>query len=264
MRVVMLTVLLIGCKKVEPAPTALDDLAHYYWTDFDTDAVEFGAATANLDAAIGGSTIDDMVFGAISDLTAEELELVGMGDRDPAAPAGIYYANVVRCSLAELEEHSYAINQDELHAGTYEGYQREYTTDFDAYTSRQVDTLEWVSVYDVAGLGVEYTATINGTMRFLPSIDDEATPHGDLLLVRGVLDEPGYIEGSDNERGLMQDYQLEVFYARAPREVIHFYVMWRDMIYTSSVNFDSESAQSLVIGGLEDWDKEAEEWCGAR
>jgi hypothetical protein len=252
---------MLACKAIEPAPTELDDLAHYFWRDFDAEGELLAPGLVNLHSAIGGDDLEDKLDGSISDLSADQLELVGMGDLSPSRPAGIFIANVVNCSLEELEEHSYALNQGELHDGTYESYDRSYTSDFGAYTSGQVDSLEWESTYAVKGLGVEYAATIDGRMRYLPAIDAESSPYGDAVFVRGVLAEPAYIEGSDKERGLMQDYQMEVYYERAPRETVHFYVIWRDMIYTSSIDFDSESAQRLVIDGLYDWDEEAEEWC---
>lgn len=252
---------LLACKSVEPAPTKIDDLAHYFWQDFSAEGEVLAPAIVNLHAATGADTLDDPLEGSITDLIAEELAVVGMEHNDPARPAGIYFTNIVNCSLEEFEAANYALNQNELHGGTYEDYHREYTSDFDAYTSRETDTLQWQSVYSVKQLGVEFTATIDGTMRYLSAIDDEASPYGDAIMVRGVLAEPAFIEGSDGERGLMQDYQLELYYERAPRELVHFYVIWRDMVYTSSIDFDSESAQRLVLDGFIDWDEDTEEWC---
>lgn len=254
---------IIGCKAVEPAPTEINDLAHYFWDNFEQTSDELAPAMLNLDAAIDAGSLEDAIDGTISDLSVDQLVAIGQDHNDPQLATGVFMANVVNCSLDALEEHSYALNQAELHAGTYDAYEREYTSDFDAYTERQVDALEWRSIYDVSGLGVAYTAIIDGRMRRLSAVDDETTPYGDALLIRGVLAEPGYIEGSDNERGLMQDYQLEVFYPVSANQTAHFYVIWRQMIYTSSIDFDSESAQRLVLDGLVDWDEEAEDWCGS-
>lgn len=258
---VSLFYLLTACKAVEPAPTELDDLAHYFWDQFELSSEELAPALLNLDAAIGADVTDAHIDGSISDLAADQIALVGKSDLDPSRAAGVFIANVISCPIDAIEQHTYALNQGELHDNTYDSYERAYTSDFDAYTSREVDSLEWESTYAVSGLGVEYTATLDGRLRYLPALDAEVTPYGDALLVRGVLVEPAYIEGSDNERGLMQDYQLEVYYPRSETETVHFYIIWREMIYTSSIDFDSESAQRLVLDGLVDWDNEAQVWC---
>ena len=257
----LLFLIVPACKSVDPAPTELDDLAHYFWDQFELSAEELAPALLNLDAAIGADTLDEHIDGSISDLSADQLAGVGLSDLDPTRGAGVFVANVVNCSLEDIERHTYALNQGDLHEGTYDSYERAYTSDFDAYTSREVDSLEWQSTYGVSGLGVEYSATLDGRLRYLPALDAQVTPYGDALVARAVLAEPAYIDGSDNERGLMQDYQLEVYYPRSATETVHFYIIWREMIYTSSIDFDSESAQRLVLDGLIDWDNEAEEWC---
>ena len=51
------------------------------------------------------------------------------------------------------------------------------------------------------------------------------TPYGPVIVSRGVLDEPAYFNDSD-ERGLFQDYQMEVYFERAPGETVPFYTIW--------------------------------------
>lgn len=85
-------------------------------------------------------------------------------------------------------------------------------------------------------------------------------PYGPLLMSRAVLKEPAYFSGSD-ERALFQDYQLELYYERAPGEILHLYVIWRDMVPLANQDFSSESTQRLVLDGLAEWDEDAESYC---
>ncbi|MEL6344970.1 MAG: hypothetical protein AAFV53_17765 [Myxococcota bacterium] len=253
-----------GCKAVEPAPADVDGLAHYFWDGFDDESEEtlLPNGIVNLHDALDADTIEEAFDGTITDLNGEQLALVGKDDLDPADPAGVFMANVINCGLDDVEASAYALDQMAIHPGIYEDYSRVYTTDFDAYIDRQARFLGWETDYFVDGFGATYSAIIDGTMRYIPEVDAELSPHGPAVITRGVLREAAYIEGSDKQRGLMQDYQLEIFYERAPGETVHFYVMWRDMVYAADTTFDSETMQRLVLNSLVDWDEEIEDYCG--
>jgi hypothetical protein len=257
-----LTFSILGCKNVDPAPENLDELAHYYWDHFDDaddDAVAGGVL--NLHAAIQGSTREDVSDGSISNLTVDQLVLIGMESEDPSDAYGVYIANLIEgCSLEEIEFLTYAANQDELHPGTYVTYDREYGEDIDTYLAREEDVLTWVTTYEVSGFASDYIAQLDGWLRYVPALDPETSPYGPMLLSRGVLKDPAYFSGSD-ERALFQDYQLEVFYERAPGEILHFYVIWRDMVPLANQDFSSESTQRLVLDGLAEWDADSEAYC---
>lgn len=253
---------LLACKNVEPAPEGLDDLAHYFWDHFDDgDTEALNAGVVNLHAAIDGDTRSDITDGSISNLSVDQLAIVGMEQEDPSDAYGIFIANLIEgCDLEQIEFLTYAENQDELHPDTYVDYGREYTSDIDAYLAREEEQLTWLTTYEVSGFASDYIASLDGWLRYLPEVDAETTPHGPVLVSRGVLTEPAYFSGSD-ERALFQDYQLEVYYERAPGEILHFYVIWRDMVPLANQDFSSESTQRLVLDGLADWDEDSEAWC---
>jgi hypothetical protein len=260
----MLFILLpvLGCKNVEPAPENLDELAHYYWDHYDDgDDEALAGGILNLHAAIDGASRDDVTDGSISNLSLDQLALVGMEHEDPSDAYGVYIANLIEgCTLEEIEFLTYAANQDELHSGTYVSYDREYDVDLDTYLAREVDILTWLTTYEVSGFASDYTAQLNGWLRYVPATDPETSPYGPMLLSRAVLNEPAFFSGSD-ERALFQDYQLEIYYERAPGEILHFYVIWRDMVPLANQDFSSESTQRLVLDGLAEWDEDAEAYC---
>jgi len=254
--------LALACN-VPPAPEDVDGLAHWFWQHYDhEDQSIFADGLANLHAAVGGDTIDGTTDGGITGLSLEELEMVGRGDLDPAEVYGVYMSNLVSCPLSTIEELTWAADQDELHPGTYASYERVFTSDLEAYTSRETDTLTWTSTYHIDDSGLNYVAVLDGSLRYLDDLGGDADPSGPVLISRGVLTEDAPFDEA-GEKGIFQDYQLEVYYERAPGEVVHMYVIWREMVYTLSPRWDfgDEVVQVFVLNGLEDWDDDADDYC---
>ena len=119
---------LTACGHVEPAPEDLDQLAHWFWSAYETnDDVELAVAVARFD----GLTADlaEPLRGSLTDLTAEEQATVAVdAPQDPAAAAGMYVVDLLACTLDEVERLIYDPDQDQLHPGVYERYDRVYTS----------------------------------------------------------------------------------------------------------------------------------------
>lgn len=253
----VVALVLSGCK-VEPAPEDLDGLAHWFWQhldDEDPTALQDGAV--NLYAALDGAIFEGPLNGTITTLSADELALVDHGDDDRTNLHGVFMANDIACSTALLEYQIYAPSQDEMHPGTYVSYDREFTSDLAAYQARETEWLTWDSLYVVEDTGVSYEATIHGTLRYIPEIDAELS--GPLLVSRGVLDAPAYANEAQ-DRGMFQDYQLEVYFPRG-EQTLHVYAMWRDAVFFG-MDFGNGGMQTFVIDGMHDWDEDSEELCG--
>ena len=60
---------------------------------------------------------------------------------------------------------------------------------------------------------------------------------------------------------MFQDYQLEVYFQLSDTETVHFFTIWRDVRYTSALDFSSEFLQGFVLDGMIDWDEDAEAEC---
>ena len=54
---------------------------------------------------------------------------------------------------------------------------------------------------------------------------------------------------------------MEVYFERSPGETVHFYTLWREMVYAGSADFSSETVQKFVLDGMLDWDEDTEERC---
>ena len=250
-----------ACANIEPAPSDIDGLSHYFWTHYDNEEDTIIAdGILNAFTAIDASNLEEPLRGTVSNLSLEELSLVGKEHEDPEAMSGIYFANVVHCPMDAIERGVYATNQDERHEGDYAEYNREYTSDLQAYESRESNRLSWTTNYTVETIGQRLSVEINGGIRYVAEIDEARTPYGPIILSRGVLGEDAYFNDS-NDRGMFQDYQLEVYFPISSTEAIHYFTIWREITYTSTIDFSSQSMQDLVLDGMIDWDLDTEAEC---
>ena len=92
----MIIVLLIGCKSVEPAPEDIDGLSHYFWQHYDNeDDQVIAAGIVNAILAFDPNNLSEPIKGSISNLSTEELALVGKEDKNPDDLSGIFFANII-------------------------------------------------------------------------------------------------------------------------------------------------------------------------
>ena len=100
----------------------------------------------------------------------------------------------------------------------YVRYDREYVSDFDAYTNRETNILEWETNYEVEGLGYSYDAYLDSNMSYVMYVSNDETDLGSAFFSRGMLREPAYFDEDSTERGLCQDFQMEISWAQNPRK----------------------------------------------
>ena len=119
--------------------------------------------------------------------------------------------------------------------------------------------LTWDTTYDISGFGYEYTAYLESSLRYAAKESD--SDFADMIISRTILKEPAYFDEDSTDRGLFQDFQMEIYYQLESGDSLHFYGIWREMTLFGETTFASESAQRLVLDGLSDWDNDIEENC---
>ena len=254
----MVLIFWIACKGVEPAPADVDSLCSYLWRNFDLeDDAALQEGIRSLHSIMDADAFEDVIDGSISNL--QEEDLVAVGKEGAERLSGVFFVNKVGCPLEQVEKNVYSLKQDELHPGTYDSYFREYTSDFEAYTNREEDFLSWDTTYAVSGFGYAYEASLSNRMRY--SAKENDADFADLFISRAVLNAPAYFDEGSTERGMFQDYQLELFYKLNESESFHLFAIWREMTLIGDVSFASESAQRLVLDGLLEWDDDHEINC---
>jgi len=264
----------IGACNVEPAPEDLDSLFHFFWTHYaeeiDPEIVteydggsdaEIAGAVVNLHAIIEPELVEDTMDGQLSAFSREEMDLVQMRPKaDPDVLAGLFVARTFECDLGVLEQILYQLDQDELYEDEYHSYERSYVSSFDDYVARDEGELAWRVEFEREFVaGADYSATINGGLRYVPDQGD-GTPHGPILMARTWMPRPGQFDGGSYH--FDQDYQIEVFYEADPGEIFHVYGLWRyagDGISSTS----DELIQYFVLDGMMDWDDRTADLCAS-
>ncbi len=250
----MLILMLIACEDVVEAPEDLDGLITFTWSAFDGEAQALNDALTNLEAVAGWSTLTEVQDGTVSDLTADDMALVGLDDADVAATSGVWMLNQFDCDFEHYEDILLYQQQDELF-DIYDGYQRTFTGDESGYRAGDETHLTWTVDYDSKVLAEAYSTVLNEEIRRFTTED-----HGDVLMVRRAMPEPVVFE-DETDTTWNQDYTIRTFWERADGELVHLYGMWRDVWISDLLNADNEGIQRQLLDGLYDLDVDAAEHC---
>lgn len=253
----MLLALLVGCPNPQdtPAPPTLDEFLHQSWSLYaDTDLDGLGALTTT-----EAPTLDPAEFpmkGSYTDLTDEEFAQVAVEwDADPAAATGFYLVDTLDCSLDELQDALTNPHQEEVYPTNYTAYQRDFTSDMDAFQAGDADTVTWETHYTVnIPLYGAYSTFVNGGA-FRIEVDGQTG-----FATRTWAPNPA--ESDSEGLALDQDYQIEVYY---PGEtgMVHVYGMWRQFQISDETDQDDPSLGGLILNGMEGYFDDTSTYCAS-
>ncbi len=262
MRALPLTLLILvfGCKMPDPAPTELDDLAHFFMAqthEQDHDRIIEGAD--NLRAWFDANTGADEITtgGYLTDLTLEEVDALDEMEwsPDPALCAGVFVVSRLSCALDEAAAISLEPNQLEVFEGNYQAYDREFDTDPDCYPTGECDAVDWTSIIEdnfVAGIGEMFYEV---KVKLRRSRDEAGDPGA--MLVRSIM--PAAAEEDVNSGGFEQSYHIEAYVPQGSG-ALHMYGMWSYGWFLES-DPDDNIWFDQYLGGLEDFEKQLEDLC---
>lgn len=248
-----------GCA-APPAPKDLDGLARFFFDHFDgsndatTSDGELHDAQTKLDAVLKGSAITDPQKGTLANITQDELDAVGLSKKNPDAPQGMFVADVVHCSLAQLKKIVLNPDQLSLYPEAYATYKR------DEDSGRPTFNPGWVTTYKSSKNALitnQFTATENSGLRDVPAADGK----GEFFVTQVFMPKPAVFDDPDPAVAYTDDYQTEVFYARKPNELVHFYAMWRFMHLGALGDSTSNLFIDETTGGMTDWDTKTDALC---
>lgn len=192
----------------------------------------------------------------INQLAPEDLAVVGMQTKDPAHAQGMLLIKEVGCSLDQLSKLVVAKNQTELYPKLYDTYTRDYTSDVNAFLGGG-PTVTWTTHYQASALSRTYQSTVLGGARRVPNGMPSGAP---VFLDRAYLQEPAVFTQGGNDSGFDQDYQIELYYERAPGRTLHFYALWREF-HISTLTSESDLYVNIVLGNLSDFDDRSSKVC---
>jgi hypothetical protein len=230
---------LAACAPPPRPPADVDGLARWFYSEYDAASDRAVAeAVANLHAALRAGEIEAPEQGRLSPLPEAA---------DPGRVRGMLLVNLIRCPLAEVERLHTARDQRAIHP-SFDRYERSYTSDPDAYFARRNPRLDWQNRYTVSLLGSSCEAEVEGGARFASGA----------LLSRARLARPARFNNPDDY--FRQDYQIQLFYERAPGEVVHLFAVWREMRF-AGFSSDDDLFAALTLDSFARGDEEIEAHC---
>jgi hypothetical protein len=243
---------------VEKAPTQVDDLARYFWLNYEATPDTIAQAVDTLHTAAGGEKLlgGQHKSGKIGSLQAGDFDGVALEVTPaPAKARGFYILHNMPCPLADAERITDSRAQATIHPGIYDSYHRDFTLDFDAYDARQSDALAWETTYKATILGAQYSAESRETMRYIAA--SHKTGGRTFVLAKTWQVRPATFSG---DNALDQDYEIEAFYPASDGTTMHFYAIWRD-IHIGAFSIQDEITLSIVVDQLVLWDDRSAEVC---
>ena len=245
-----------ACRAVDPAPTDLDGQFHWFWNHgFVVDDADVHDAIDALRETTESAALEAVMRGAVSDLTAEEAEGFLPEGQLVEESAGFFLVNTFPCELEDLEPVLYELDQASQYLDIYVNYERTFTSDFDAYSARDVGILDWDIDLTASILGATYRELMAGSLRWVES--DGERPSA--IIQRTWLTEPAVFE--TGSKRFEQDYQLEVYVQIAPGTVLHAYAIWREIFLGAGFSSDDDVVVNTTLNNLEDWDDRTSELC---
>lgn len=258
----VLPLLATGCRQIEPAPKELQALMQFFFTEFETAEDETMAeAFRNFDDVVGGKDLEYQE-GFVDSLDKADTDATGYTHADPADAIGLFIVNPVACTMNQMVD--LVTMKDQVGTyGTYEELTRTWVETVPEFKSGESLTGAWSDDFHYKNglLGIDYTATTEGAGRWIPTIDDEITPWGDMLVTRRVMPAPA--DNVKDDHSYPQDWRTEIYYERSNGNIVHLAAMWREATF-GNLSHEDEIAQRTLLNGLKDWDSDSEKACGSR
>lgn len=238
-RPLLIATLLTAACKVEEAPATTDELFHRLWSAFPVEAeadmdLLIGSVPANVDLdTLVSEDWDNAPRGNQTHLSPDEIAGLPFEDADgnPLAPPDpslatpLYLIDRFPCDGATLEAILTYPDQNALYK-TYDGYERRFESDRDAFLDGSTDTLGWDGTIEVASV-ISYVQEFHTDLRRVTVGEDAGVPGDTVWITRNVLPRPAEWKGSDGY--FKQDYQLELFMPVPGGDLVHLYPVWREM-----------------------------------
>jgi hypothetical protein len=249
-----------ACKAVEPAPTEIDELTHFFFLEFDSPETErLIEGVDNLLAWNGKNGDAEGLGGTLTDIDQSHRDAVGLTDK-----ASFEYLNGVfelvphpGCSAENMGSIYIYPDQPKLFPGQYEDYKRTYKSGKGCFTDKDCDDAEWeIAIEDkLIGKTLEYELTVQ--LRRLQREDGSTAA----VMSRVWMPSPGRI-GGDTEANTFfdQSYQIEIFAHQSGSKNLHLYGLWNSGGLRGT-DPDADIWSNQYLKGVEDWDDRLDELC---
>ena len=248
---------LLGCKSLDPAPTDLDELAHFFLAEFDQeDETRLQEGSDNIERWYQAQSSDEEITGTVTAVQPAGLEAMGLAtDLDMSSLVGVFeLRSHPQCSVSDIEGIYAFDDQQLLFNDPYDDYLRVYDAEPDCFLSGECAELSWTITITDSLLGKSMTYDLRVELRRLSS---------GALLARSWMPEPAALEDGDDALTFFdQSYHIEVFSPLSEASNLHFYAAWNSG-GIQGVDSTGDFWTNQHLGGLQDWNNRLDELCGA-
>ena len=251
--------LTLGCKAPEPAPTELDELAHFFLAQVhqqEHERILEGAANVLDWYGASGLAGGGPTGGSLTDLTQAEVDAFeGMGwSPDPEPCAGVYAISELSCDLSSAADIALEPNQTEVFEGNYAAYDRTWDTDPGCYTEGSCDAVDWTSIIE-DNFVFNYDMSYEMVVKLRRSRDEAEQPS--VVLIRSVMPDKAMedVDAGDFE----QSYHIEA-YIKRDQGLLHLYGLW-NYGWIMGSDPDSDFWADQYYKGLLDFEDSLEDLC---
>ncbi len=251
--------LLTCCAAPDAAPSALDDLVHFFLAEVpNTDDALVHEGMLNLEERFleqleVAETTDGFLTGSVTDLSLDEVQALQMmnWEPDPLRATGVLILRELPCTLQHALELYLQDDQLSLFPDAYKDYERTWEEDPACLGTGACTHAGWTSWIEdsLAGFATSYHLT--NEWRRVEGEDGTVAFTG-----RAAMPEPA--EESINAASFEQSYHLEVFTPRPGGQTLHLYANWNHGTL-AGVSDDADIWSKQYIDGLLEWD----EWMAA-
>ncbi len=257
-----LALLVTGCRAPDPAPTELDELAHFFMAQVheqDHEAIREGAANL-MDWYQGSGLSGEPTGGALSDLSSAEVQALDelQWSPNPKLAAGVYVVSKLSCDMDGAAQIALYEQQLELFPDNYASYGRTWHTDPDCYPEGACDAVDWTAHIQDNFVGNLATMTYELDVKLRLTRDEAGDPA--IMLTRCVM--PEKATDDLNSGGFEQSYHIET-HMPLGSGTLHFYGLWN---YGWFLDDDQEAADDDIwpnqyLKGLIEFEELLEELC---
>jgi hypothetical protein len=249
----------VGCQAPDPAPTELDELLHFFWSEYGADTDQrLSDGVRNLRRAWEEDTDGQGTEGSATVLSSVEVAQVGMDPQiDRSSLFGAFLFVELPCELAQIEALYLFPDQRLLFPDSYDAYERDYGAGADCFDGGGCHRIWWTIEVEtrMAGL-IRSTYSLESGLRRLPATDQL----DEVLMSRTHMPEPAQV-GDGGGAFFDQTYQIEVFHEHRAGATLHLYGIWNSG-GLGSVGSGGAFWQQQYLDGIRDWDARLAELCG--
>lgn len=250
--------LALGACTVDPAPKDAEGAMKWLLRNGDdaTDA-QMLDALAKLHVAVGGQDRTERLDGVLDPLADADVEPFPLDQpQDLSKAKGFMQVNLVPCSFDGAVFQFLEADQKQLHPA-YEAYTRLYGDDHADFAAGKTNRTTVTNTYQLSLLGSTYVTEIHGRIRRVPA--GSTSPAGPMFVARLYIPKPAVFTGSDSDH-LRLDYQVHVFWERAPGQTLHAVGFWRDVKWAGFGLEDTAFIEG-TLSNLEKGDEEIGDAC---